>query len=69
MAQEQMARMTPDQLADMQRMAANMDPSMAAKMGVNPAQLRQASEAMANMSADDMAKASEQVRPFGDPRR
>ena len=35
---------------------------MAAKMGVDPAQLRQASEAMASMSPEDMAKASEQAR-------
>jgi hypothetical protein len=62
MAQEQMARMTPAQLADMQKMAAGMDPSVAAKMGIDPAQLRTASAAMQNMSADDMAKAAEQAR-------
>ena len=54
--------MTPEQLAEMQRMAANMDPSVAAQMGVNPEQLRQASQAMSSMSAEDIAKASEQAR-------
>ena len=68
MAQEQMARMTPEQMAEMQKMAAKMDPSVAAKMGLNPAQLRQASEAMQNMSSDEFAKASEQARPSALPR-
>ena len=62
MAQEQMARMTPEQLDEMRKMAAQLDPSVAAKMGLNQAQLRQASEAMQNMSAEDFAKASEQAR-------
>ena len=62
MAQEQMSRMTPQQLAELQRAAANMPPEMAAKMGVNPEVMRTASAQMQNLSADDMARAAEQAR-------
>ncbi len=62
MAQEQMARMSPEQMAEMQKVAANMDPSMAARMGVDPAYLRNAGQAMQNMTPEDMARASEEVR-------
>jgi hypothetical protein len=62
MAQEQMARMTPAQMAEMQQMAAKMDPSVAKQMGIDPAMMRNASEAMQNMSPEDFAKASEQAR-------
>eukprot|EP00239_Pterosperma_sp_CCMP1384_P002536 CAMPEP_0197852586 /NCGR_PEP_ID=MMETSP1438-20131217/20976_1 /TAXON_ID=1461541 /ORGANISM="Pterosperma sp., Strain CCMP1384" /LENGTH=494 /DNA_ID=CAMNT_0043466707 /DNA_START=273 /DNA_END=1757 /DNA_ORIENTATION=+ len=69
MAQEQAAKMTPEQRAAMQEQSQKMaqqNPEMFQKMaqqfgGISPEQMQQAQAQMNNMSSDDFAKATEQM--------
>lgn len=46
----------------MQRMAASMDPSQLAAMGMDPSAARQAQQQFAKLSPEEMARAREQAR-------
>ncbi len=62
MAQERMKNMSPQQLADLQRMAANLDPSVARSMGIDPSMMRQAAQQMSQLSPEELRQQAEAVR-------
>ena len=61
MAQEQMSRMSAEEIANMQRMAATMDPS-ALGLNVSPEMARQAQAEAAKLSPEEMTRRMEQVK-------